>query len=388
MRIIIVIFTAAHLAACAPQAARWTEAAVSDSRARSVVSKLEAEIPLLISRHRVAGVGMALIEDGKLVWAGSFGERAPGHPVTERTMFNTASLAKTITAETVLRLVQENLVSLDEPIAAHWSEPDLVDDPRYGMLTPRLILSHRSGLLNWPHAYDDGKLAFVTEPGERLSYSGAAYEMLVNFIEAKLGEDFEALARSQLYAPLQLESISLSRQHWIDSRITHPMDVNGNWHEPYTYPGIKWVKPMGYLDGADDLYVSVRDYARFLIGVMDGVGLEPALAAERFRVVSDASAAQGWACVVEPVERCPDPYGYGLGWTIFGYKDRTFVQHGGADFGEHAMAYLIPETGQAVVNFVNGGNGSLVALDILELIEERHPLAEYFRARIARAQSS
>ncbi len=388
MKTFISIVTALHLAACVPQAERSIAGAHGTSRVASVAATLETEIPRLISEHKVAGVGMALIENGEVVWSGSFGERAPGQPVSERTMFNTASLAKTVTAETVLRLVEADRISLDEPIAAHWSEPDLVDDPRYGMLTPRLILSHRSGLLNWPYAYDDGKLAFVAEPGERLTYSGAAYEMLVHFVEANLGRDFEALVRTYVYEPMGLESISLSRQAWIDSYIAHSMDAEGIYHEPYTYPGTKWVKPVGYLDGADDLYVSVRDYARFLIGVMDGEGLGPALTAERFRVVSDASAAPNWACMIEPVERCPDPYGYGLGWTVFGYGDRTFIQHGGTDFGEHAMAYFIPETRQAVVIFVNGGNGTFVALDILDLLEERHPLAEHFRARIAHAHPS
>lgn len=369
------------LTGCAHQMAR--PMAPGPSSAARVAATLEKEIPQLIDKHKVAGVGMALIEDGAIVWSGSFGERAPGEPVTPATMFNTASVAKTVTAETVLRLAEAGLISLDEPIAVHWREKDLVDDDRYRLLTPRIILSHQTGLLNWSYEYEDGKLAFVADPGERLTYSGAGYEMLVHFVEAKLGEKFESLAQTYLYDPMGLKNISLSRQAWIDPYITHSMDSEGAYHKPYTYPYVSWVKPVGYLDGADDLYVSVVDYARFLIGVMNGEGLDSELAAERFRVIADARSAPNWACVIDPANRCPDSYGYALGWTVFDYGDRTFVQHGGTDFGEHAMVYFVPETREGVVIFVNGGNGTFVALDILDLLDEHHPLSVHFRALIA-----
>lgn len=148
------------------------------------------------------------------------------------------------------------------------------------------------------------------------------------------------------------------------------------------------MKPVGYLDGADDLYVSVADYARFLLGAMDGHDLDDALAAERFDVLADARRVPGWACVVVPATRCPDPYGYALGWTVFGYPDRTYIQHGGTDFGEHAMVYFVPETREGLVIFVNGGNGPAVALDILDLIDPGHPLSVHFRARLAHSRKA
>lgn len=387
MRATSLLLLALLLAGCAPETAGPTTAPAAGPTGAVRIARLEAQVPGLIAKHRVAGVGIALIEEGQVVWSGSFGERAPGEPVTAETMFNTASVAKTVTAETVLRLVQGGRISLDEPISQHWTDDDLADDPRYQSLTPRILLSHRSGLLNWPFAYEDGKLAFVSEPGERLTYSGAGYEMLAHFVEAKLGEDFETLARTAVFEPMGLRGISLSRREWIDPFIPRPMDGEGVYHPPYTYPGSGWVKPIGYWDGADDLYVTVADYATFLLGVMSGDGVGEELAAERFHVVSDASGIPGWACVVKPAARCPERHGYGLGWAVFEYADRTFIQHGGTDFGEHAMVYFVPETRQGVVIFVNGGNGTFVALDILDLLEERHPLAEHFRSILADLQT-
>lgn len=388
MRVPLVAVTSAclGLTGCAPSQMRPVPVAPQSSPTIPVAAALGSAIPRLISKYDVAGVGMALIAGGEVAWSGYYEERAAGSPLTPETMFNTASVAKTVTAETVLRLAEAGRISLDEPISAHWSEKDLMDDPRYAMLTPRIILSHRAGLLNWSYAYEDGKLAFIAGPGERLTYSGAGYEMLVRFVEAKLAQDFESLARTYVYGPMGLEKVSLSRQEWIDPYITHSMDEEGVYHAPYTYPNTRWVKPVGYLDGADDLYVTVQDYARFLVGVMDGEGLAQARAAERFRIVSEASDVQGWACVL-PADRCPDRHGYALGWMVFDYGERTFVQHGGTDFGEHAMVYFVPETRDGVVLFINGGNGTLLALDILDLLEEPHPLARHYRALIADARS-
>lgn len=350
--------------------------------AKTGKEQLEQRIPKMIAQYKVAGVGMAIIEGNQLKWSGYFGKQALDVPVNDKTMFNVASVAKTVTAETVLRLVDQGFIDLDEPIAKYWQEPDLLDDPQYLLLTPRIILSHSSGLLNWRYAYPDNKLAFVSTPGEKLTYSGAAFEMLIHFVEAKLGQGFEALAAKYLYNPLGLKYISLSRQDWIDKHVTHSMDKSGKFHKPYTYPFTRWVKPVGYLDGADDFYVSVEDYARLLMGVMHKPSLSPVLNKQRLSVITNAQTEPGWACTLEPPSLCPSTYGYGLGWTLFGYDDRTFIQHGGQDFGEFAMVYYIPETGQGVVIFVNGGNGAELAYDVLELLERGHPLSQHFRAQL------
>ncbi len=122
---------------------------------------LDTAVPELLKKHRVAGAGIGIIRAGELTWTGYYGLQRPGVPVTRETMFNTASMAKTVTAETILRLVSKGAISLDEPIAAHYAHPELADDPRYRLLTPRLILSHQAGLLNWSYDYPDGKLAFI-----------------------------------------------------------------------------------------------------------------------------------------------------------------------------------------------------------------------------------
>ena len=117
---------------------------------------------------------------------------------------------------------------------------------------------------------------------------------------------------------------------------------------------------------------------------MAGEGLNPTLLAERFRIQTPFGRTPAWACVLDNQDCCPSELGYGLGWTVFTDPDRTFIQHGGNDLGEHAMVVAEPDGGNAVIILINGGNGWRLSPTILDLIEPRHPVAAHFQALIAR----
>ena len=133
------------------------------------VSELEAVMPSLLKKHKVPGTAIVMLKGGATVWSGYYGERQKGQPVTADTLFNTGSITKTVTAETILRLVAAGKISLDEPIADLYMHPHLKDDPRNRLLTPRMILSHQTGLLNWEYNYPDQRLGFVHQPGTRFT---------------------------------------------------------------------------------------------------------------------------------------------------------------------------------------------------------------------------
>jgi CubicO group peptidase (beta-lactamase class C family) len=344
---------------------------------------IDAAMPGILKARRVAGAGIAVIRDYRVVWTGYYGEQGPGVPASRTTMFNTASLAKSITSEAVLRLVEQGKVSLDEPIAKSYTDPDLAGDRRFGRLTPRLILSHRSGLLNWSYDYKDGKLAFVADPGTRFGYSGAAFDILARFLEKKLGADFETLVENTVFKPIGMSSVSMRRRAAIDARVTTPMNGEGTYDAPYTTTQRDW--HHGSWSAASDLFVTVDDYAKFLVSVMKHEGMSPALTAERWRVQASFAGAQEWECVPQPSLTCPDPYGFGLGYLVFDYGSDKLVWAGGNDSGENALAYFTSRApGNAVVAFVNGGNGIYAMTDILDLLDPAQKLSAYFRQLIDR----
>ena len=117
--------------------------------ADSLLAAVDALAPRSLARHRVPSIAVAYVRDGAVAWTRVYGEQAEGVPATTETLYSVASLTKPVFAEVILRLAADGKFELDEPMAAHWVDPEVAGDPRHRVLTPRMALSHRTGLPNW-----------------------------------------------------------------------------------------------------------------------------------------------------------------------------------------------------------------------------------------------
>ena len=112
-------------------------------------SLLEATVPEVLARHDAVGAALALVRDGEVVWAEGFGtaDTAAAGTVTAETVFNAGSISKTVTAWGVMRLVEQGMIELDEPVATYltrWQFPESEFDSEG--VTVRRLLSHTAGL--------------------------------------------------------------------------------------------------------------------------------------------------------------------------------------------------------------------------------------------------
>lgn len=149
-------------------------------------ARLDADVPRLLAESHVPSVSIAQIRGGEIVLTRAYGMQDATTPATVRTLYNIASLTKPITAQVAMRLVSEGTITLDEPMAKVWTDPDIANDERRNLLTPRLALTHQTGFANW-RSMTGGKLAFTFQPGTRYSYSGEGFEYLSHFMEKKTG---------------------------------------------------------------------------------------------------------------------------------------------------------------------------------------------------------
>jgi CubicO group peptidase (beta-lactamase class C family) len=80
-----------------------------------------------MEQQGVPGVAIALVRDGRVVWAEGFGVTnvLTGKPVTPDSTFKVASNSKVVTAYIALRLVDQGMLALDEPPNGYLSEPFL-----------------------------------------------------------------------------------------------------------------------------------------------------------------------------------------------------------------------------------------------------------------------
>lgn len=345
-------------------------------------ARLDTIVPELLAAEKAAGVGIAIIDDGRVVWSGYYGEQAPGVPVTRETAFNTASVAKTITAETLLALDQAEQIDLDEPIAKYVDEPELGSDPRYAMLTSRLLLAHRAGLLNWAYQYADGRLAFDHEPDTRFSYSGAGVELAARYAEQKTARDLEQLAFAYVLEPLGITEMALGDiPAWAEQRLATPMDSNGEFRSVAELNARLANSDIDEIGAADDLVTTVPAYATLIAALARGEGT-PKERAYRETVITSQRGDPVYNCPSMPGLVCPDEYGHAIGWQVARYGGHRVVSHSGSDAGENAFVYYSPDQRHGAVIFVNGANGWILMARIIEAIGDEPLLADYYRALI------
>lgn len=229
-------------------------------------------------------------------------------------------------------------------MAPIWTDPDIAEDDRPDLLTPRIALTHQTGFANW-RSMTGGKLTFTFTPGTGYGYSGEGFEYLTRFMEKKTGMRLDAEAQKLVFEPLGMHDTAFTRQPWFAGRIASPADVKGNWQTP-----VFAEKPIS----ADKVYTTAKDYALLLKAVLGNKGITPTIAFERDRI---QVSQKEQTCSRLSKELCPDDIGSGLSWSVLKSNNTVVLMHTGHDPGVYTFAYLSPTQRSGAVILTNGENG-------------------------------
>lgn len=195
--------------------------------------KLQAMSQLIddaIAAQRLPGAVVLVGHAGGVVFHRAFGSRklpgepgldgapAPAEPMTEDTLFDLASLTKSLaTAPAVLQLVERGSVNIDDPLQTYLPGFNPANDPRRGRVTLRMLLTHTSGIagdlsLDGPWGLDRADKAegvrralaaqVVFDPGEVFHYSDINFILLGALIEKITGEPLDGYVQSNVLGPL------------------------------------------------------------------------------------------------------------------------------------------------------------------------------------------
>ena len=332
-------------------------------------NNLSQMIPALLRSEHVTSVSFAQIAGAKTVLAEAYGEQSPGVAVSTATLYNIASLSKPISAEVVLRLASSGRLSLDEPMYKYWIDPDLAEDSKVKLLTPRIALDHQTGFANW-RRMTGGKLAFTRDPGTGFGYSGEGYQYVARFAEKRTGKSFESLAQTLVFDPSGMSRTAYTQRPWLEGNIAQPADKDGHWLKPQV--ATQFV-------AADLVYTTPTQYASFLESLMRGTGETAAIRKLRESVLTDRKAQM---CVGKLAKACPDEVGFGPGWEVVKTHGKTFLMHTGLDDGVFTLAYFNPGSGSGVIFFTNSANGPRVILPILKLLNADADFIAYLEAQV------
>ena len=140
-------------------------------------------------------------------------------PMEKETLFDLASLTKPLaTTLAMMKLVDAGKIHLDQPLEALLQQT--VSKDKKG-ITPRLLLTHCAGFVDWMPLYLDLEsvapkerkavlrerlmnLPVVYSPGSQVLYSDIGFMLIEWIIEATVGIDLPRFLEREFYAPLSL----------------------------------------------------------------------------------------------------------------------------------------------------------------------------------------
>ena len=266
-------------------------------------------------------------------------------PYDEQTAFEIGSNSKPMTAALLAELIARGEVTLDDPIAKLLPAGTGVPSFDGREITIRDIVTHTSGLPNfpaqwWRTADRNNPYAGLTErdlldtlaatkltraPGSQWVYSNFAIMVLSYALAKRSGKDFETLLRERLLAPLGMNDT------YVAKRPPHVRLAQG--HQSNRLPAVPWDFPV-VMAGVGGVRATLPDMVRYLEGQLGTreSAITPALA----RTQQEVARVSG--------------HTMGLNWEILSTANgRTIVTHAGGTGGYSSFVAFDRAAKRAVV---------------------------------------
>ena len=354
----------------------------TDAQPSFDTAELDTFVTQMMEDYNVPGVGLAVVEDGKVSYIKGYGVRdvETDAPVTPDTEFPIGSTTKSFTALDMMILVDEGSVDLDAPVTTYIPEFELSNPDYTALVTVRDLLSHTTGLVRTDASTFD--LSVTTEdiinavattplagkPGEMFVYSNVNTIVAGEIIKRVSGESWEDFTHKRVLEPLGMNTATLSvdelKRH---ENIATPslLNVRQGKLEDTDYLALGADVPAGAVNASA---ADMARYALFQLG--DGAPLisqasldemhTPQIAAPGFNLPGIA-ADQARAAAKNPDDVPPSLVThehYGFYWGIDTFLGETLVQHGGNVIGATANVTLLPGQDSGVVILANADSAN------------------------------
>ncbi|MGW7456959.1 serine hydrolase domain-containing protein [Streptomyces sp. NPDC054797] len=326
---------------------------------------LRHRIAVAQSEGRAPSVVAAVMRGGEVVWEGSR-TSVEGHGPDGDVQYRIGSISKTFTAVLVMRLRDEGLLSLSDPLERH------LPGTGVGEVTIAQLLSHTGGLAAetpgpwWERTPGElrpeladvlGDEPFKLAPGGRHHYSNPGYTLLGSLVEALRGKPWEEVLRAEVLEPLGLDRTSGQPQAphaggwavhpWADVMMPEPLE------------------DLGLMAAAGQLWSTTRDLARFAAFLLRGDE----------RVLSEDSVREMRTSAAPPEPGLAE-IGYGLGMQLMSDGVRRLAGHSGSLPGFVAGLWLSEGDDVAAVVLANCTSGlaaATVVADLVRIVADAEP---------------
>lgn len=288
---------------------------------------------------RIPSAIAMLAHDGRIAWLHAAGEMGPDVPMRDDAIIPLASVGKMHTAVAAMILVEDEVLSLDDPVGKFI--PEFTRLSPEVPITVRHLLTHTAGLTV---SGDDfwkvwnthsgrttatefsralAALPLQSRPGDKFDYgqTGASYEVLGAVIEIASGQTLEAFMTERLFEPLGLR----------DTHFYLPVEKRARLPAFFRHAdgALKPDRAMGeefprgdYFHGGGGVQSSPQDIARFSRLFLEGG------AVDGVRILAPATVALMMSDQIGALTPFPGGLSWGFGAAVRTEPDGTVTQYG------------------------------------------------------------
>ncbi len=348
----------AETAEAAPQDRLPTEP--DDWQGKIDYLSLDRRIAALASRPEMAGLAVAIVEDGEIRFVRTYGvtDKRSGEQVTPQTVFRWASVSKGVAGLLAAKLSEEGELDLNATLN-RWQTSLMLPGDAMSRITLAQLMSHQTGLTK--NAYDrkleDGESPGLLRtqlragplqclPGTCHSYQNIAFDASSEILGQATGTLYNDAVQKQLFEPLGMESAQFDM-----------VGLTGadSWARPHRGDKVRILSESYWrLPAAAGVSSNIVDMARWLRAQL---GANEDVLSGETRELAHAPLVRTGRVYGGDLARALTAPSYGLGWRSFTYSGRRLIGHSGAVDGYRATIIFDPAARTGVVAMWNSGWG-------------------------------
>ncbi|WP_242634566.1 serine hydrolase domain-containing protein [Bacillus timonensis] len=326
----------------------------SQSSAQDTIeSKLHLYIERYIEEQRIPGAAVSIVENDKVIYSESFGKTGGNElEVTPDTPFLLGSISKSFTALAVLKLAEEGMIGLEDPIKKHLPSFTLKDKKAASKITIKQLLTQTSGFStykgmtisdlgsNEPDAIQtniqllsDTKL--TETPGTKHQYSNANYSILAALIEEVSGRSYADFMDKRVFKPLGMNHAAADMERATDRGYQSGYQSWFGFPVKSKVPYDNGGAPYGYIAA------SSNDMVHYLKALIDG---------NTKKLVNEELLNLAFS----PHVKTGESRYYGFGWRITDPdSDNEMIWHSGSTPDSRTDLFFYPESKWGAVILTN-----------------------------------
>jgi CubicO group peptidase (beta-lactamase class C family) len=324
------------------------------------IAELQQQLEKILTETHTPGVSLAIVHRDGPEWIAGLGKAdvASNRAATPETLFRIGSTSKAFVSLSILKLVDEGKLSLDDPV--HKLAPEVWFENRWEAVDPVRVVNLLEHTTGWDDMhireyakdapgmglrealdYDHHSRISRWRPGTRTAYCNSGPAVAAYIVEKITHQHFEDYVQQNFFAPIGMKTAT----YFEPAAGTATTLYHNDGKTPYRYWNIIY-RPAGSINAsANDMAAYVRFYLNR--GLVNGNQVVPSANIDRMEIPTSTWAAQQGM-----------KFGYGLSnyWSIH----QGFVYHGhngGVEGGLTDMSYM-PDLGVGYFYSINSGSGA------------------------------